>query len=509
MDKQKKNVYLAGSIAFVIGIVWGVFIALEQTQPPQEIVFIHTNDTHSHIEASIEDGATTATGGVVRRLAFIDSVRAAQPYTFLIDAGDFCQGTPYFNMYKGEVEIEMMNQLGYDVATIGNHEFDNGVEQLAKILQKAKFDMVCTNIEIENPDLAAIVKPYVIRQVKGSKIAFMGAFPDPDGLVAKSKYEGVTYLDPITSLNQCAELLKQEGADFIVLVSHLGHSGDVKLAKASRNIDLIMGGHSHTTLETPDRIANLDGQEVVIGQSGGNGAKVGCMTLFTQTDSIAGGLFTLGERWDRDPNTQLTATIAHYKTTMDSIVNGVIGVADGELSRDYPVYPLVALGSDMLVAEANKKAGAPVDFGLLNTGGVRASIDAGDITLGEIISAFPFENHLSIVTLKGEDVTEMFSTQYRNGTMVSQEVQLDFNTDGVITKLTIKGKPVEKNRLYHIATIDYIAEGNNGLEVLLKATERNDLHILMRDLVREYVDSIDQIGQTIVAPTHCRIERPF
>ncbi len=261
-------------------MLWGACTLFTLQAQQQELVLLHTNDTHSHIETSYggEDG-NTLLGGVLRRKALVDSIRQADPIVLLVDAGDFCQGTPYFNLYKGEVEIEMMNALGYNVATIGNHEFDNGVEAMAQMFEKAEFDIVAANYDVSNSPLAPLVKPYVVYNYDGIEVAFIGLCVEPKGLVATENYEGVIYLDPTTVANDVAAKLKAEGVDLIVGLSHLGHRSDVKLAENSRNIDIIIGGHSHTKLETPDRVVNLDGKEVVIGQNGGSGLTIGYMQV--------------------------------------------------------------------------------------------------------------------------------------------------------------------------------------------------------------------------------------
>lgn len=255
-------------------------------QSRQELLLLHTNDTHSRIEPTYGgEEENTLLGGVLRRKAFVDSVRQVEPSVLLLDAGDFCQGTPYFNLYKGEVEVEMMNALGYDVATIGNHEFDNGVEAMAKMLASAEFDIVASNYDVSGTPLAPLVKPYVVYNYNGVEVGVIGLCVDPKGLVAAENYKGVVYLDPATVANEMAENLRAKGVDMVIALSHLGHRGDVEVAKSSRGIDVIIGGHSHTALTTPERVKDLDGNEVVIGQNGGSGLTIGYMRVTLESEN--------------------------------------------------------------------------------------------------------------------------------------------------------------------------------------------------------------------------------
>lgn len=266
-------------------VLWVVCALLPIMAQQQELILLHTNDTHSHIEESYGDDGSTLLGGVLRRKALVDSVRQANPFVLLVDAGDYCQGTPYFNLYKGEVEIEMMNALGYDVATIGNHEFDNGVEAMATMLERAEFDIVATNYDVSNTPLAPLVKPYVIYNYGDVEVAVIGLCVDPKGLIATENYEGVIYHNPTQVANEVAKRLKEEGVDLVVALSHLGYDSDVKLAENSRQVDIIIGGHSHTELKEPARVINLDGKGVMIGQNGKNGKTIGYMSVTLEPEN--------------------------------------------------------------------------------------------------------------------------------------------------------------------------------------------------------------------------------
>ncbi|MEN6323468.1 MAG: metallophosphatase [Proteiniphilum sp.] len=247
----------------------------------ERLVILHTNDTHSRIEPlPPTDRTAPGMGGVVRRASYIDQVRAENEQVLLFDAGDFLQGTPYFNLFKGEVEVKAMNLMRYDAATLGNHEFDYGLEALEKVVRQADFPIVSSNYDFSGTALAGIVKPYLILKKGKLRIGVIGIDIQPKGLIAADNYKGMKFLDPEeTANNLAAKLRREEKCDLIICLSHLGYSADVRLAESSRNIDLILGGHSHTYLPEPTKQMNRDNRPVMIYQTSGRGAYVGRMDV--------------------------------------------------------------------------------------------------------------------------------------------------------------------------------------------------------------------------------------
>ncbi len=254
-------------------ILLGIAIGLQS----QNIVILHTNDTHSRIEPVPEtDKYNPDLGGVVRRAAYVEKMRNENDNVLLIDAGDFLQGTPYFNLFKGEVEIEAMNLLQYDAITLGNHEFDYGMDVLIDIVKKAKFPIVATNYDFSDTEIADIIKPYHIIYKDGVKIGIMGANINPKGLVASTHYKGVKYLPLTETINQTAAMLRNElNCDMVIALSHTGIRTELELAENSRNIDIIIGGHSHTFMAEPAIRTNRDGKDVLVYQTNGRGVYVG------------------------------------------------------------------------------------------------------------------------------------------------------------------------------------------------------------------------------------------
>lgn len=253
----------------------------------KQLVVLHTNDTHSCVmplNPNLADTAMADRGGYLRRVAMIKEERKQNPDLLLFDSGDFSQGSPYYSLFKGDVEVGLMNEMRYDAATIGNHEFDFGIDNMVRLFKMAKFPIVCANYDFTGTELADIVKPYVILHRQGLKIGVFGICPELKGLVSTANYGCIKYEDPIQKANETAELLKKkEKCDVIICLSHLGWDidgiDDTELIPATRNIDLVLGGHSHTYFKNLQYLNNLDGKPVGDDQNGKSAIWVGKMTL--------------------------------------------------------------------------------------------------------------------------------------------------------------------------------------------------------------------------------------
>jgi 5'-nucleotidase len=259
-----------------------------------KITILHTNDVHSHIDAfGPEDGRNPNQGGVARRASLIQNLRNENPNTLLLDAGDIFQGTPYFNYYGGELEFKLMSMLKYDAATIGNHDFDNGVNGLLAQLPHAKFDFLSANYDFSNTVLDAFVKPYKVFKKDGIKIGVFGLGVELNGLVDKNLYKETKYLDPIEIAQDMSRILKEkEKCDLVICLSHLGYHyknftekvSDLNLAKATKDIDLIIGGHTHTFLPKPTIAKNSIGENVLVNQVGCYGINLGKIDFYFDAD---------------------------------------------------------------------------------------------------------------------------------------------------------------------------------------------------------------------------------
>ena len=262
-------------------------VAPDSAQKTKQLVILQTSDTHSRIEPIAVNAADRYAdmGGTVRRATFIKEARKINPNLLLFDCGDISQGTPYYNLFQGEVEVKMMNLMGYDAMTIGNHEFDFGLENMARLFRMANFPVVCSNYDVTGTVLEGLVKPYTTFNRNGLKIGVFGLAPKMEGLVQADKCEGVVYNDPIEVAQKMADLLKnEEDCDVVICLSHLGYQlknapCDEELAQKTNHIDAILGGHTHTFMKEPAVYLNKDGQNVPVMHTGKSGIYVGMLKL--------------------------------------------------------------------------------------------------------------------------------------------------------------------------------------------------------------------------------------
>jgi 5'-nucleotidase len=256
---------------------------------PKHITILHTNDTHSQIEPfDISHHKFANKGGVARRASLVQQERKENPTTWFRDAGDIFQGTPYFNYFGGEIEFKLMSLLKYDAATMGNHDFDNSIDGFHHQLPNANFDFVCANYDFKNTILNTLVKPYKIFFKDGIKIGVFGLGIELHNLVSPELFKETNYLDPIEITKDITRELKEnENCDLIICLSHLGYHykntqkvSDLKLAAATKDIDLIIGGHTHTFLPKPTLVKNLDDETVIVNQVGAYGVNLGRIDFY-------------------------------------------------------------------------------------------------------------------------------------------------------------------------------------------------------------------------------------
>lgn len=250
------------------------------------LTILHTNDTHSCImplSSALADTLQAGRGGFLRRIAMLHEERAKDPDLLLFDTGDFSQGSPYYTLFKGDVEAELMNQMDYAAGTIGNHEFDFGLENMARVFTNLNFPIICSNYAFSQYNLQHIVKPYVILRHKGLKIGVFALAPKLEGLVDQRNYGDTQYLDPVSTAQKMADLLHKKKCDLVICLSHLGWTemgvGDQEMISHTRGIDLVLGGHSHTYFEKLYYVNNLDGTPVPVDQNGKSGIFIGKLTL--------------------------------------------------------------------------------------------------------------------------------------------------------------------------------------------------------------------------------------
>lgn len=257
-----------------------VVLCLVACTKQEHLTILHTNDTHSQVEPK-----SNGQGGYARRMGLIAKEREADRNLLLVDAGDFSQGTPYFNYCHGRVEIDAMNRMGYDAATLGNHEFDNGLDTLAAVLSGARFPVVCANYDFTGTPLEGMVRPCVIVNKGGLKVGIFGLGCDPDGLISEKNFAPARYIEPYGVAQAMSDSLHDAGCDVVVCLSHMGtmpsaltHTNDSVLASRTRGIDVVIGGHTHKMYDGL-RVANADGDSIPLCQMGKSGAYLGKIVL--------------------------------------------------------------------------------------------------------------------------------------------------------------------------------------------------------------------------------------
>ena len=283
----------AGTALAGFGMSLSSFDSAAHIEPIKHLTILHTNDVHSYIDPFPPTHPKNPNmGGVARRATLIESIRKENPNVLLLDAGDVFQGTPYFNYYGGELELKLMSMMQYDLGTLGNHDFDNGIDGFYAQMHNANFDFVSANYDFKNTVLNGLVKPYKIINKNGIKIGIFGLGVELEGLVDKKNYKETVYIDPVGISQDMARILKhEEKCDLVICLSHIGYQykddaakiSDVKLAAVTKDIDLIIGGHTHTFLDKPTVLKNADGIDILVNQVGCYGINLGRIDFYFES----------------------------------------------------------------------------------------------------------------------------------------------------------------------------------------------------------------------------------
>lgn len=473
-----------------------ITIAITYTQltSATKLVILHTNDTHSQIDPDENN-----LGGILRRKVLIDSVRATERNVLLVDAGDAVQGTLYYLLFKGEVESKMMNELGYEIAILGNHEFDNGLDPLHKQLSTLNATKISTNYDLSKTLLDSLFVPFEIKEYDGKRIGIIGLGIAPKGMISSRNCHGVEYLDAIKAANATAWHLKHHlHTDAIIALTHVGYDSkslsnpnDLEIARNTENIDIIIGGHSHTTINASGEnspiheVANLAGDTVLIAQAGGTGRYLGEITLDIENRKASSRLISVDKRLDNRIDTSAEKILQPYRHIVDSLMS--IKVAISTIYLDKKGAPLINLISDFIYEKGKELSGENIDVAIMNKGGIRNSLPKGDISKGHIMMTFPFENFITIMEISGKDLAETFNIIVtRNNAGISKGAEIIFNPQTKeITDIFINGKPIDNNKTYRVATIDYLAGGGDYLSPLINGkTILTSKNPLSEDLIK-------------------------
>lgn len=457
-----------------------------------EFVILFTNDFHSQIEPLSKSETYNADRGGVKRIkALVDSIRQAEPAVLLADAGDFVQGTYYFSLLNGVVEMMVMNQLQYDIRTIGNHEFDKKMSGLQDMLSWSDVPVVSTNYDFSSTSIANRVEPSMILDAGKVKVGFIGLGVRLESLVDPTACEGVGWQNAVNVADAEAARLREQGADIVIALSHLGYEKDSDLyyydrgvAMRTRNIDMIIGGHTHTFLNQADYVTNLDGERVPIVQTGSKGVCLGYAKIKIDESgkpSFTYKLLPVKSYLDAE----FSAMVDAFTVDVEEEMQQVLGYCPRAIRKGLPESPLGNLSADGLVWLAEECFGVEADVAIYNSGGIRAEISQGDLTVADIYAVYPFDNKLSVLTLKGSDLITFFDGVAKaGGAPINKGVRLVIS-GGKVKSVTVGGKAIDKNKTYTVATIDYVV--NTKDYGLANATSRRDYDEMIRDGFVRYV----------------------
>lgn len=481
------------------------------------LVILHTNDTHSQIE-----GDASGLGGVLQRKALIDSIRNAEENVILVDAGDVVQGSLYFKFFRGEVEYPLMDKMGYEIRILGNHEFDNGIEDIAKYYKETSGTPISANYDFSGTELDGIFSPFTIRKINGKKIGFFGINVDPESLIDKSNTGNLKFKEIIPVANETAAYLKKkEKCDLVVAVTHIGvvkqnqKTTDYELAAASKDIDIIIGGHSHTVInpgeegEFPSIVMNAKGKPVLVAQTGKYGKNLGYIKI--DLDRLGNArnfdyrLIPVTARFPQESlDSEIIAFLEPYFNQVDSINRRVIARSAIDADNTDRAGALANFTADLAFDYALHKADSlrtinpefPVpDFALMNVGGIRMPLFKGDITEGQILNTYPFSNHLAIAAVKGSDLAQALQVAaFKGGESISDNLLVVTDSSNNITDIIVNGYPLDPDKLYTYATIDYVLGGNDDLTSLANSILlwRDDVEVAAPIL--DYVERMGKLG---------------
>ena len=501
------------------------FVPAALAEGPITVTILHTNDTHAHLE-SFEPFKQPLQGGVARRYTLIEQIRAEGGNVILLDAGDVFQGTLYFNQYQGQADLHFMNAMGYDAMCVGNHEFDSGPAVLAAFIDGAEFPVISANIDVSaEPTLAGKIPAYTVLDVAGEKIAVFGLTTE-DTPILSSPGPNVIFKDPISSAEATVDELEAQGINKIIALTHLGYSRDLDLAAAVEGIDVIVGGHSHTLLGDmegaegpyPTVVTSPAGEPVLVVTAKCWGSYLGRLDVtFTAegvVETYGGAPIFIDESIPENP--EMAAKLAEYAAPIEELKATVIGQTavdlDGE--REHVRTMETNLGNLICDAMLWRTAADNTVIAIQNGGGIRASIPAGDVSLGQVLEVLPFGNTIVNFDLTGAEIVEALE----NGVSMVEEVKgrfpqvgglrYAFNPDLPAGSRIISVEvwdpaqkayvPLDLKATYRVCTNNFLYGGGDGYEVFAtKARNVNETGLLLSDVLVEYIKAHSPVSPAV------------
>ncbi|WAA12093.1 bifunctional metallophosphatase/5'-nucleotidase [Fervidibacillus halotolerans] len=497
-----------------------------------DLTIMHVNDTHAHVEQF--PFLSTA----------VEQIRAEKPNNLLLHAGDVFSGTLYFTVHKGLADVDFMNKIGFDAMVFGNHEFDKDSETLGNFVNKAEFPLVGANIDftgdsilgkyvestIGQPGEGGKIYPAIVKEVDGESIGIIGLITEETPSIS-SPGENILFHNAIEKATQTVKQLEEMGIDKIIALTHLGYKADVEVAKAVDGIDVIVGGHSHT--ELPEGTLIEKDEPTVIVQTGDNLNNLGVLDVTFDENGVvteySTALLALEEKSDENPegydaDEELSDLVKLYYKDVESLQKQVVGettvVLDGERAnvrtKETNLGNLIADGMVWNMQQIKPE----VTIALQNGGGIRASVDKGEITLGEVLTVMPFGNMLVYMELTGDEIWQTLEhsvskyPETNGGFLHVSGLKFTFDPEKPagerIVSIDVKNtegkyEPINKEATYYVATNSFTAKGGDGYDVLAKATEEGRMVNVDMPDYEVFTAYLNHLGGTVSPSVEGRI----
>jgi len=475
----------------------------EEKSSPIKLTILHTNDLHGAMmpsEARDKEGNLVSRGGESYVSSVISQARAeASPNCILLDAGDLAQGSPLSDASRGASMVEIMDREGYDATVVGNHDLEWGIKPLQDMASNSSFPFLAANLsDIRSGQPLPGVQPYIIKELNGLKVGIVGVTtPEIRDITTSDEVQDLSIASPEEVLKKTIPLMKREGADVIVVLSHNGLSRDKEIAAGVKGIDVIVGGHTHQETEQPLKVG-----DTVIVQAGSSGAKVGRLDIeidpSTKKVLGASGKLLLVDQTRLAPDPEVSGVIEKYRNLLDSDLSESLGEARVDLTSSNMRESNMG---DFLTDIMRKRTGA--DFALLNSGGIRSNIFAGKISGSDIYNAVPFANRLVTVNLNGADIKALLERSAEQETEVLQvsgmKVVMDSSRpvgERVVSVQTEDGKTLQAEKVYSVATIDYLARRGGHFQVF-KNSRNLQYDAPLFDVVKQSIKALGTIDPVI------------
>jgi 5'-nucleotidase len=490
------------------------------------LTILHTNDTHSHLEEFDNYGGScdedeTCYGGVARRNYQINMIREGGGNVLLVDGGDAFQGTLYFNEYHGVANLHFMNHLGYQGMAVGNHEFDLGPDPLGHFASYANFPVLSANLDVSSePALAGLVQPYTTVNVGGETIGLIGLTTE-DVTIISNIGSNVKVKDPTSSAQEAVAALQAQGVNKIVLLSHMGYGPDNALATTVAGIDVVVGGHSHTLLGTmagaegpyPNAITSPAGEPVLVVQAGSWGEYLGRLDVTFDTNGVITGYggepILLDNSIPKDAEVE-EALMTQFAPALDALKSTVVGQTSVDLDgeRNHVRGQETNLGNLVCDAMLWATRSDNTQVCLTNGGGIRASVGAGDVTMGDVLSVHPFGNTLVDLDLTGAQIIEALEngvSEVEEGSGRFSQVggmRYTFNPDlpsgsRIILVEVMMGdgyQTLDPNKSYRLVTNNFLFGGGDGYSVFEQGTGVYETGVVLSDAIGDYIKAFSPVS---------------